>query len=58
MWFILGVNLAPLVRGDQKVDNVPTYVRILAQLMEEYDYYMSNHFSSSNEVNISLLALI
>jgi len=38
MWFVLGVNLAPLI----KIDNIPTYVRSLAQMMEEYDYYFSN----------------
>jgi len=35
-WFFLGLSLAPLV----KIPNIPTYVRSLAQIMEEYEYYI------------------
>jgi len=35
-WFLLGVNLASLVQ----IQNVPTYVRSLLQMMEELEHYM------------------
>jgi hypothetical protein len=39
MWFILGVNLSPILR----IVNTPTYIRSLAQMMEEFEYYVSTN---------------
>lgn len=55
MWFILGVNLSPILR----IVNTPTYIRSLAQMMEEFEYYVSTNmvifFIKKNIIDFLLL---
>ncbi|PRP75074.1 hypothetical protein PROFUN_03910 [Planoprotostelium fungivorum] len=55
-WCILGYSLASTL----KIENTPTYVKTLIQLMEEYDYLLDHDMSSfgpnfkSREVSVNL----
>jgi len=42
IWFLLGVNFSKLLR----IQNIPTYIRSSAQMLEEFDYFISNMSSS------------
>eukprot|EP01117_Protostelium_nocturnum_P018356 TRINITY_DN7662_c0_g1_i1.p1 TRINITY_DN7662_c0_g1~~TRINITY_DN7662_c0_g1_i1.p1 ORF type:complete len:166 (+),score=59.42 TRINITY_DN7662_c0_g1_i1:109-606(+) len=48
-WFILGYNLAPMIR----IENPSTFVRSLSQLIEEFDYLVDHdHSSISNSTQM------
>jgi len=52
-WFSLGLSLAPLL----SIENGPTFVRSLVQLIEEYDYHFVMH-PAVQGVKVTKLSMI